>query len=31
LLCRTQFPGEEGEGLQDPLHPQLEDGTHGGG
>jgi len=31
LLCRAQFPGEEGEGLPDVLHPLLEDGTHGGG
>ena len=30
LLCRTQFPGEECEGLPDALHTLLEDGTHGG-
>ena len=31
LLCRTQFPGEEGEVPPDVLHPLLEDGSHGGG
>ena len=30
LLCWTQLPGEEGEGLADVLHLLLEDSTHGG-